>query len=149
VAVLVKTKLATDLQLDKDEPRLDFSCGGDLKVIVTVEPAETGNNSICTARGDATPPGEVASDFIGNDPGPRFMEYIRATESLLFNDYLIRAIRLFMWRRGARVDYRLPYNGDGFWSLDGYNGAPSKSMSRDLKAELAFRSTRDQSLRKS
>jgi hypothetical protein len=119
MVVQVKTTLtASNLRLHKDDQRLDIICGGTLKVVVTVEPAKTEGNVICTARGDSTPPTGLAADLIGNDPGPRVMDYLRETEQL-FYDYLTRTIRLLMWRRGMRVDYRLPSYRDAFWSLDG------------------------------
>jgi hypothetical protein len=63
MVVLVKTTATIrNLRLDKDEQQLDISCGGDLKVIVTVERAKTEGSFDCTAHGEATPPAEIARD---------------------------------------------------------------------------------------
>jgi hypothetical protein len=42
MVVLIKTtSAASNLYLEKDEQRLEISCGGDLKVVVTVERGKT------------------------------------------------------------------------------------------------------------
>jgi hypothetical protein len=122
--VLIKTTLtASNLRFDKDDKRLDISCGSELKIVVTIERAETEGNLICAASGVATLPTDLAEDFTGSDPGRRVIEYLEAVEVLLYN-YLSRTIRLLMWRRGMRVDYSLPYYRDTFWSLDGQQWVP-------------------------
>ena len=124
MVVLIKTALtATNLRLDKDDHRIDINCGGDLKVIVTVERAESEGDCICSARLNAMLPAELAADFTGNDPSPRLYDYLRAAGAPL-NNYLIRTIRLLMWRRGMRVDYSLSPYRTMFWSMDGEQWKP-------------------------
>src|ERR1700693_5803031 len=122
--VLVKTTATIhNLRLDKDEQRLDISCGGDLKVIVTVERSKTEGHFDCSASGEATPRAEIAADLNGSIPGLQLLGYLRATEIQL-KHYLNRAIRLLMWRRGMRVDYGIRSTGEAFWSLDGKQWNP-------------------------
>jgi hypothetical protein len=83
--VQIKTALTTsNLRLHKDDQQLDISGGGNLKVVSRFERAKTESNFICTARGNSTPPTELAADLIGNDPGPRLMDYLRDTELNFF-----------------------------------------------------------------
>ena len=51
MVVRIKIALtAVNLWLDKNDSPLDISCGGDLKVMVTVERGEREGNCICSAR---------------------------------------------------------------------------------------------------
>jgi hypothetical protein len=115
--MFIKTTFeASGLRLEED--RLEITCGGELKVAVSIERAKTANKFNCTALGDATPPPEFALDLTGSaaqQANPKFVQYLIDTESRLFYEYLQRTVRLLMWRRGMTVDYSLTSYRQAFW----------------------------------
>jgi hypothetical protein len=129
--VFIKTTFeASGLPLEED--RLEITCGGELKVVVSIERAKTANKFNCTALGDATPPPEFALDLTGNaDPqaNPKFVQYLINTESRLFYEYLRRTIKGYSCGDGASLSIlvlRSIGKRPGRWTVG--NGAQSKLL---------------------
>jgi hypothetical protein len=118
--VFIKTTCeASNLRLEED--RVEIECEGELKVVISIERAETTGKFSCTALGSVIPSTEYAPHLGGNTPqaNPKFDQYLRDVEVRLFYEYLGRAIRLLMWRRGINAEYTIPSRREAFWSIDG------------------------------
>jgi hypothetical protein len=118
--VFIKTTCeATNLRLEED--KVEIECGGELTVVVSIEPGKTAGKFSCTALGKVIPPPEYAGHLSGDttQANPKFDQYLRDIEVRLFYGYLGRAIRLLMWRRGINAEYTIPLHREAFWSIDG------------------------------
>lgn len=116
--MLVKTTfIAENLRLNKGDRRIEIACGGDLKILVTIEPADQKEEYLCTAIGDVTTPPYLPSRSENNELNSQFIESLRVNENTLYN-CLKRALRTLMWRRGIRFDYTFGSYRNAYWSIN-------------------------------